>query len=177
MKALKTLLLTLLINGISQTTVSAKSIYYTYDNAGNRTGRIIIEEVDRNNAAQKKGQDNDTTDELTEAAENIAEVMDTKDDITTEVFTAKIYPNPTADILHIKTISNQTNNDIKQYALHSNSGNILLRGTINENAETSLNINNFAHGIYYLEVYGKNYKRTQRYIFIGHQFGCPGEKS
>jgi hypothetical protein len=44
MKALKTLLSLLLISGISQTAISAKSIYYTYDNAGNRTGRIIIEE-------------------------------------------------------------------------------------------------------------------------------------
>jgi hypothetical protein len=164
MKALQTLLLLLLISGISQTTVSAKSIYYTYDNAGNRTGRVIIEEADRNNVAQKKGQGNDTTDEPTEAADNIAEVTDTKDNTTTEIFTVKIYPNPTADILHIKTTSNQTDSDIKQYALHSNSGNILLQGTITDNAETSLNINNFAHGVYYVEIYGTTYKRVWKII-------------
>jgi hypothetical protein len=167
MKFSKTLLLVLLISGISQTEISAKSIYYTYDNAGNRTGRIIIEEAGSNNSAQKKGQNNDTIDEPTEGTEavsNIAEIASTNGSVTAEVFTAKIYPNPTADVLYIKTISNQTDTDIKRYALYSNNGNILLQGTLNENAETSLNINNFARGIYYLEIYGNGYKNSWKII-------------
>ncbi|MDR1739949.1 MAG: T9SS type A sorting domain-containing protein [Bacteroidales bacterium] len=123
-----------------------ESIYYTYDNAGNRIGRTIVEEVPPSHAPHNNAPANDNDGEEDEYIPADA-LTDSDTPTPPQDYEAKIYPNPTADILNIKVSELST----LRYVLHGSTGTQLLSGSFT--GETTLQIIGYARGIYYLSIY------------------------
>jgi hypothetical protein len=141
-------------------TTAEPTIYYTYDNTGNRTGRIIITEEDGpSKAGRKNGNNSDTTDVPEEKKDNplTSEQKITEQLQSTDV---KIYPNPTAGLLNIETNSNV---ESLQYLFTGSGGEVLHSGQIN-NQSAILDISRYARGIYYLTLYNGKEKRVWKII-------------
>ncbi len=141
----------------SMSAQNIEAIYYTYDNAGNRIGRTIVEEITnrapRNNApANDSDEDEDTPDDV------IAD-SDTPTPAAQKDYEAKIYPNPTADVLHVKVSESSS----LRYVLHGSTGTELLSGTFT--SETTLQISAYARGIYYLSIYNDAKPSTERRVW------------
>jgi hypothetical protein len=135
-----------------------ESIYYTYDNAGNRTGRIIVAPENPDNAPRNNAPANDNDGE---EDENIPDDALTDSDTPTppQDYEAKIYPNPTADILNIKV----NNSEILRYVLYGSTGTELLSGIFT--SETTLQIIGYARGIYYLSIYNDAKSPAERRVW------------
>jgi hypothetical protein len=69
-----------------------------------------------------------------------------------------VYPNPTPDILHIKT-----NNIGFNYSVYDISGKVLLTGTV-ETEEVSISLKPFSAGTFFLGIYSEkeNIKKTYK---------------
>ncbi len=81
-------------------------------------------------------------------AYEISEILNRKDAITSNLkFT--VYPNPTADIVNLKT--ENIDDGILFYQLYSVSGQLLSNDKITENT-TSIAMRNFPNGTYFLKV-------------------------
>ncbi len=124
-----------------------ETIYYTYDNAGNRIGRTIkVEEITnrapRNNAPANDGDENSGEDE--NAPDDALADGDTPTPAAQTDYEAKIYPNPTADVLHVKVSESSS-------------------GTFT--SETTLQISGYARGIYYLSIYNDAKPATERRVW------------
>jgi hypothetical protein len=113
---------------------NVETIYYTYDDAGNRTGRVIVapqspNRSPRNNAPANDGDENSGEDEnipYDALADN-----DNQNPAPTppQDYEAKIYPNPTADVLHVKVSESSS----LRYILHNSIGTELLSELPHEN--------------------------------------------
>jgi hypothetical protein len=141
---------------LNLTLATSPAIYYTYDNVGNRTGRIIIaEESSQSKSARKNNSNNDTTDMQSESA------ADTHLLANVDV---KIYPNPTAGLLHLKTNSNDVSMPL-HYVLYGSGGNVLFDGVLNGGqAEVLLDISCYASSTYYLMLFIDTEKRVWKII-------------
>jgi hypothetical protein len=139
---------------ISSAQDSTPSIYYIYDNAGNRTGRIIIEEESSGNKIARRdnsdnGEDDNSNVDLDSATTDIR--------VSREV---KIYPNPTANLLHIKIMDD--NISALHYIFYGNNGVKLLSGDLNN--ETILQISGYSCGVYYLNIFNGAENRVWKII-------------
>jgi hypothetical protein len=126
---MKKLFLILFLCACTTCTIYAQnieSIYYTYDNAGNRIGRTIVEEVTnmapRNNAPANNGDEN--SEENQNIPDDVLADNDTPTSTPPQDYEAKIYPNPTADVLHVKVSESSS----LRYVLHNSTGTELLSG-------------------------------------------------
>jgi hypothetical protein len=128
------------------------SIYYSYDNAGNRTGRIIIVEADSPNRIVGKDNSDDDEDD-SDGINNDDMIADTDVSVSYET---KIYPNPTVDLLHIKITSDNISS--LRYIFYNNNGVKLLSGDLDN--EMTLQIGNYARGVYYLNIFNSAEKRV-----------------
>ncbi|MDR1739353.1 MAG: T9SS type A sorting domain-containing protein [Bacteroidales bacterium] len=135
-----------------------QSIYYTYDNVGNRIGRTIVEEVPPSHAPRNNAPANDNDGEEEQDIPDDA-LTDSDTPAPLQEYEAKIYPNPTADILNIKV----NNSEMLRYALHGSTGTELLSGIFT--SETTLQISGYARGIYYLSIYNDAKPSTERRVW------------
>ncbi|MDR1739329.1 MAG: T9SS type A sorting domain-containing protein [Bacteroidales bacterium] len=139
-----------------------ESIYYTYDNAGNRIGRIIVvpesqNRSPRNNAPANDGDENSGEDDNI-PYDALAD-SDTPAPIPQQDYDAKIYPNPTADVLHVKV----SESSILRYVLHNSTGTELLSGVFT--SATTLQISAYARGVYYLIIYKAAKPSSERRVW------------
>jgi len=123
---LASLLLCLLIEAKAQTT-----IYYRYDNAGNRKYRgLNISIVDGGRKAIKE--DEDTTIIMKQVV--------------------NIYPNPTTDIFYIEPISSETIDFEKSnFQLIDIKGVVMMSGKLN--AKTEIDLSSKPIGVYFVRVW------------------------
>jgi hypothetical protein len=135
-----------------------ESIYYTYDNAGNRTGRIIVAPENPDRAPRNNAPANDNDGEEDQDIPDDA-LADSDTPAPSQDYEAKIYPNPTADVLNIKVSEPST----LRYVLHGSNGVQLLSGIFT--SETTLQISGYARGIYYLSIYNDAKPSTERRVW------------
>ncbi len=155
---MKKLLLILFFCAVtSMSAQNIETIYYTYDNAGNRTGRMIIEPQSPNMAPRNNAPANNDSEENEEIPDDALADSDTP--TPSQDYEAKIYPNPTADVLHVKVSEPSS----LRYVLHGSTGTELLSGTFT--SETTLQISGYARGIYYLSIYNDANPSTDRRVW------------
>jgi hypothetical protein len=139
----------------NQIFATSPAVYYTYDNTGNRIGRIIITE-EQNVPSRSARKDNpDTTESTEDVSEN---VIQSEQLSNTDI---KVYPNPTAGILHIKI--NPTANNLR-YILYGNNGETLFYGQFTNQTEMLLDISNYSRSVYYLTLFDDTEKRIWKII-------------
>ncbi|MDP2722592.1 MAG: T9SS type A sorting domain-containing protein [Bacteroidales bacterium] len=112
----------------------SQDIAFSYDAAGNRTSRIVINKEIKTTLADSI---------LPEASYKQVNL-----DLST--LNISIYPNPATDEIHIECIEAEEDNNAKAFLFSSN-GTLLTSFTINEPAET-FHMENYSPGIYYLKV-------------------------
>ncbi|MDR0763283.1 MAG: T9SS type A sorting domain-containing protein [Bacteroidales bacterium] len=147
----------------NQSFATVPSVYYTYDDAGNRTGRLIITEEDGpSRAGRKDGGNSDTTEVQNPDVQAEKNDLAVEQKISEQLQNAdvKIYPNPTAGILYVKTNSNSTP---LNYVLIGSNGETLLDGQIS-NQSAVLDISRYARSVYYLTLFNGAEKRVWKII-------------
>ncbi len=140
----------------SMSAQNIESIYYTYDNAGNRIGRTIVEEIS-NRAPRNNAPANNDSEENEDIPDDVLADSDTP--TPSQDYEAKIYPNPTADVLHVRVSEPSS----LRYVLHGSTGTELLSGTFT--SETTLQISAYARGTYYLSIYNDAKASSERRVW------------
>lgn len=116
---------------------------YTYDQAGNRTGRIVIYEQLRSK------RNNTPTDSVV-----------VKDQL--EGLDLKFYPNPTKGMLRVDINGSEADSELNM-VIYDAQGRIILNSKANEGSNT-LNLTRYAAGWYILQIQAGGNKREYKII-------------
>jgi hypothetical protein len=117
---------------ITSLKVYSQTIYYNYDNAGNRIGRTIYLEDNKGSASHTN-----------------KDIKDSFIDDTFKPQSIKIYPNPTRELLSIEVPEDPENNTEIQIILTDTNGKVILNKTKVSHI-TEVNLSTQPDGLYIL---------------------------
>lgn len=118
-------------------------VEYSYDAAGNRTGRQIVYYCNGSKKSKK------TRKEIVKELEISTETM--------------VYPNPADNVIYLKLSNKMYEADMKQYILYDNLGKMVMRRDIT-NTLTEINVSGLKDGIYYLVLVSGGQKKDWKIV-------------